>query len=164
MSGGGHSEVAKRRLRIQHVIDERTCVDARARYHQFSFVVPITQHLPLLCLKAIPVTLRRGETQVRIKYRFNFSSPSSQFLYKIDDDNQSLQSKEPVFVDSSGPFFTLYSEAAEDEDNKMVKSWQDDVKGILIFVSFSVRTHFVLCINWKNRLVYSLPQSLYFSL
>ena len=82
MSGGGHSEVAKRRLRIQHVIDERTCVDARARYHQFSFVVPITQHLPLLCLKAIPVTLRRGETQVRIKYRFNFSSPSSQFLYK----------------------------------------------------------------------------------
>ena len=45
------------------------------------------------------------------------------------------QSKGTVFADSSGPFFTLYSEAAEYEDNKMIKRWQDDAKGILIFVS-----------------------------
>ena len=43
----------------------------------------------------------------------------------------------------------------------MVKSWQDDAKGILIFVSSSVRTYIALCINWNNRLVYSLPQSLH---
>ena len=78
MSGGGHA-VAQNSTSL----DVRTCVDARARYYQFSgFVVPITQHLPLLCLKAIPVTLRGGERQVRIKYRFNLSSPSAQVYIK----------------------------------------------------------------------------------
>ena len=51
------------------------------------------------------------------------------------------ESKEPSFGDSSGPFFSIYSKAAEEEDNKMVESWQKDAKDILIFVS-SVSIHF----------------------
>jgi hypothetical protein len=42
---------------------------------------------------------------------------------------------ESNFGDSSGPFFSIYSKAAEDEDNKMVERWQKDADGILIFVS-----------------------------
>ena len=41
------------------------------------------------------------------------------------------------FGDSSGPLFSIYSKAAEDEDNKMVERWQKDADGILIFVSLS---------------------------
>lgn len=43
--------------------------------------------------------------------------------------------EEPSFGDSSGPLFSIYSKAAEEEDNKMVKRWQKDADGILIFVS-----------------------------
>ena len=39
------------------------------------------------------------------------------------------------FGDSSGPLFSIYSRAAEDEDNKMLERWQKDADGILIFVS-----------------------------
>ena len=61
-------------------------------------------------------------------------------LYKIVG-NQSpsapnQQSNKPIFVDSSGPFFTLYSKVAKDEDDETAKRWQEDAKGILIFVSF----------------------------
>jgi len=38
------------------------------------------------------------------------------------------------FNDSSGPLFSMYSEIAEGEDNKMVQYWQKDAEGILIFV------------------------------
>jgi hypothetical protein len=31
--------------------------------------------------------------------------------------------------------FSIFSNAAEEEDNKMIKSWQKDADGILIFVS-----------------------------
>jgi hypothetical protein len=48
--------------------------------------------------------------------------------------NQPLQG-ESNFGDSSGPLFSIYSKAAEDEDNKMVERWQKDADGILIFVS-----------------------------
>ena len=51
------------------------------------------------------------------------------------------------FGDSSGPFFSLYSKIAVDEDNKMVERWQKDADGILIFVSPCVANHIVLCIN-----------------
>ena len=53
------------------------------------------------------------------------------------------ESKEPSFGDSSGPFFSIYSKAAEGEDNEMVKRWQEDATGILIFVSHSVRIYTV---------------------
>jgi len=39
------------------------------------------------------------------------------------------------FGDSSGPLFSIYSKAAEEEDNKMVEHWQKDADGILFFVS-----------------------------
>ena len=36
--------------------------------------------------------------------------------------------------DSSGPLFSIYYKAADEEDNKMTKGWQKDADGILIFV------------------------------
>jgi hypothetical protein len=48
--------------------------------------------------------------------------------------NPSLQA-EYIFGDSSGPLFSMYSKAAEEEDNKMVERWQKDADGILIFVT-----------------------------
>ena len=36
--------------------------------------------------------------------------------------------------DSSGPLFSIYYKAADEEDNKMAKRWQKDADGILIFV------------------------------
>ena len=60
-------------------------------------------------------------------------------VYKTDDDlTQPVLNRprlgEPCFCDSSGPFFSIYSKAAEEEDNKMVERWQKDADGILIFV------------------------------
>ncbi|KAH9987493.1 hypothetical protein BJV77DRAFT_1070467 [Russula vinacea] len=46
--------------------------------------------------------------------------------------NQSLQG-ESTFCDSSGKLFSIYSDVAKDEDNKMVERWQKDADGILIF-------------------------------
>ena len=54
---------------------------------------------------------------------------------------------ESNFGDSSGPLFTIYYKAAEEEDNKMVKRWQDDAKGILIFVSPRVGIRLSLHMN-----------------
>ena len=68
-------------------------------------------------------------------------------LYKIDDGQTPSAPKEPSFGDSSGPFFSIYSKAAEDEDRKMVERWQKDADGILIFVSSSVGIHIVLYAN-----------------
>ena len=96
--------------------------------------------------------------QVRIYLSFKTVLSKFTFLYKIDDRNRTQQSREPFFIDSSGPFFTLYSKAAEDEDNKMVESWQKDAKGILIFVSSCIPIHIALYTNWSTRPVYSLPQ------
>jgi hypothetical protein len=42
---------------------------------------------------------------------------------------------ESNFGDSSEPIFSMYTKAAEEEDNKMVERWQKDADGILIFVS-----------------------------
>ena len=47
--------------------------------------------------------------------------------------------------DSSGSLFTIYSKAAEEEDNKMVERWQKDADGILIFVSPLVNITIPLC-------------------
>ncbi|KAF8494133.1 hypothetical protein F5888DRAFT_1805718 [Russula emetica] len=46
---------------------------------------------------------------------------------------QKLSGDAPDFGDSSGPLFSIYPKAAEDEDNKMVERWQKDADGILIF-------------------------------
>jgi hypothetical protein len=57
---------------------------------------------------------------------------------------------ESNFGDSSGPLFSIYSKAAEDEDNKMVDRWQKDADGILIFVSSRVGIRLYLQINWNT--------------
>jgi hypothetical protein len=58
--------------------------------------------------------------------------------------NQPLQG-ESNFGDSSGPFFSIYSKAAEDEDNKMAERWKNDADGILIFVSQCFNIYRYLC-------------------
>ena len=55
--------------------------------------------------------------------------------------NQPLQGESNI-GDSSGLLFSIYSKAAEEEDNKMVERWQKDADGILIFVS----PPFVICL------------------
>ena len=52
-----------------------------------------------------------------------------------------LSQGESNFGDSSGPLFTLYSEIAEEEDNKMAERWQKDAEGIIIFVRPEVPFH-----------------------
>ena len=61
----------------------------------------------------------------------------------------SLQA-ESIFGDSSGPLFSMYSKAAEEEDNKMVERWQKDADGILIFVSPCVSNPCCFVINWND--------------
>lgn len=55
----------------------------------------------------------------------------------IDDDNLGIDQPsqgESNSPDSSGPLFTMYSNIAEEEDDKMVERWQKDAEGIIIFV------------------------------
>jgi hypothetical protein len=67
---------------------------------------------------------------------------------------------ESNFGDSSRPFFSIYSKAADDEDNKMVEHWQKDADGILIFVSLRLNIRVSSAHELEHyRLVYSLPQS-----
>ena len=79
-------------------------------------------------------------------------------------DSQSMPnqpSQDSNFGDSSGQIFSMYSKAAEEEDNKMAESWQKDADGILIFVSPHVGVRISLCLRQEYyRLVYSLPLSL----
>ncbi|KAH9045865.1 hypothetical protein EDB83DRAFT_1549452 [Lactarius deliciosus] len=39
----------------------------------------------------------------------------------------------PSFVDGSGPIFSMYSERATEDDQKMAESWKADAEGILVF-------------------------------
>ena len=63
--------------------------------------------------------------------------------------NQPLQG-ESNFGDSSGPLFSMYSKAADEEDNKMVERWQKDADGILFFVSPRFAIFLSLHINWNT--------------
>jgi hypothetical protein len=63
--------------------------------------------------------------------------------------NQQSQG-ESNFGDSSGPFFSVYSKAADDEDNKMVERWQKDADGILIFVSPRTNIQISLRIDYNT--------------
>jgi hypothetical protein len=102
---------------------------------------------------AIPQTTRGDVEQGNNPGALFIVSACSKFtnLYKIGGGRtrsaSNEESKEPSFGDSSGPFFSIYSKAAEEEDNKMVERWQKDADGILIFVSSSVRIHIVLYAN-----------------
>jgi hypothetical protein len=39
----------------------------------------------------------------------------------------------------------MYSEHAEEEDNKMAERWQKDADGIIIFVRPTLTIHFEVC-------------------
>ena len=54
---------------------------------------------------------------------------------------------ESNFGDDSGQLFSIYSKVVEEEDNKMVESWQKDADGILIFVSPPVCIRVSLCMK-----------------
>ena len=78
----------------------------------------------------------------------------------MNQESQPLQ-YESNFGDSSGPLFSMYTKAAEDEDNKMAERWQKDADGILIFVSLRIGIHlFLPHILRHYRPAYSLLQLL----
>ena len=72
---------------------------------------------------------------------FDLSPLISQLCIADDPgDHTMATSNQPLqggsnFGDSSGPLFSIYSKAAQEEDNKMVERWQKDADGILFFVS-----------------------------
>ena len=77
--------------------------------------------------------------------------------------NPPLQA-ESIFGDSSGSLFSIYTKAAEEEDNKMVERWQKDADGILIFVSPRVANPSCFVLELEHcRPVYSLLLSLHSS-
>jgi hypothetical protein len=82
--------------------------------------------------------------------------PDSQPAAAQDQQSQPSQGESNV-GDSSGRIFSMYSKAAEDEDNKMAERWQKDAEGILIFVSLRrVCRSFFVHNNMANyRPVYS---------
>ena len=103
----------------------------------------------LQSFKLLPGISSRGP---KVRYLLLHTCSKFTYLYKIGGGrtrsapNEDSEPKEPQFGDSSGPFlahFSIYSNAAEGEDNEMVKRWQEDATGILIFVSHSVRIYIV---------------------
>jgi hypothetical protein len=106
--------------------------------------------------------------QVCVICRFDLFYPTN--LCKTDSDQTWSTPNKPShplggesnFGDSSGPLFSIYSKAAEDEDNKLVERWQKDADGILFFVSLRVGHSSIFAYKLEYyRLVYSLPQSLH---
>ena len=62
--------------------------------------------------------------------------PGSQPPSVLDSDQQSHPPQgESNFADSSGPLFSMYSKAAEDEDDEWIDRMKKASKGIIIFVS-----------------------------
>ena len=98
---------------------------------------------------------RRNRRTRHVTHRFDLSALISQ-LCIVDDrrdhpvttSNQQFQG-ESNLGDSSAPLFSIYSKAAEEEDNKMVEQWQKDAEGILIFVSPRVAIRLSLHMNWN---------------
>ncbi|KAH9991181.1 hypothetical protein BJV77DRAFT_963013 [Russula vinacea] len=58
---------------------------------------------------------------------------------------------EPNFGDSSGPLFSIYSDATKKEDNKMTDRWKADADGILFFTGlFSAATAALLAVTVQD--------------
>ena len=103
----------------------------------------ISRNISSMSQKLLMKTSRARTTQVCVICRFDLFSPKFMNVCKTDSDQTwSTQDKpsqpsggESNFGDSSGPLFSIYSKAAEDEDSKMVDRWQKDADGILFFVS-----------------------------
>jgi hypothetical protein len=68
--------------------------------------------------------------------------PLTSIVHDHGDHRQSpLNQGESNSSDSSASLFSVYYNAADTEDNKMVESWQKDADGILFFVSPRVGIH-----------------------
>ena len=139
--GGGSCQSRANSLAVRHVLSGCTCqlLTPRRSYH-------ITHHV------FNASNYSRGSRAWKQPRCVIYASVLTKLtkLYKIDDGpTRPAQNheKEPSFGDSSGPFFSIYSKAAEEEDNKMVERWQNDADGILIFVSSSVGIYVVLYAN-----------------
>jgi hypothetical protein len=52
----------------------------------------------------------------------------------INDLSAAIREEEPVYGDSSGPLFAIYTTSAEKRDNRVFARWQKDADGIIIFV------------------------------
>ena len=50
----------------------------------------------------------------------------------------------PIYGDSSGPLFTIYSKHAEKVDSGLCERWQKDADGIIIFVRTKVALYTVV--------------------
>ena len=78
-----------------------------------------------------------GTSQVCTNLLRNFSPLLQNYVV---DSHRSHCKGGSNFGDSTGPFFPLYSEIAEEEDNKVTGHWQQDATdGILVFVGPHVR-------------------------
>ena len=67
------------------------------------------------------------------------------------------------FTDASGPLFSMYSKAAEKEDNKTATYLQDGADRILVFVGPFVPIYLRTSIKRIYSVDYSLPLYRYFS-
>ena len=78
----------------------------------------------------------------------------------INDLSAAIREEEPVYGDSSGPLFAIYTTSAEKRDNRVFARWQKDADGIIIFVCRKSRLlHCFIRIREPNRTVYSPPSS-----
>ena len=68
-----------------------------------------------------------------------------------------------LLSDSSQPLFSMYSEMAEEEDNRMATLWQKDADGIRVFVSPFIPIHLRTSTKPIYRLDYSLLLLRHFS-
>jgi len=114
----------------------------------------VVAQTPHQCHKLVTKTSRAGNTPVSITLIFFFLLiPLTAIVNDHGDHpqsplNQSSQG-ESNSSDSSASLFSVYYNAADNEDNKMVESWQKDADGILFFVSPRVG---IICISLANKL------------
>ena len=96
---------------------------------------------------------REGERSTGSRYVLSVDLATPRcFMMSITDINREYSPLTPNqppqlesnFGDSSEPLFSMYTKAAEDEDNKMVERWQRDADGILIFVSLCLVIHIII--------------------
>ena len=88
------------------------------------------------------------------------TNPQDHERLDINDLSAAIREEEPVYGDSSGPLFAIYTTSAEKRDNRVFARWQKDADGIIIFVCRKSRLlHCCIRIREPNRTVYSPPSS-----
>ena len=71
-------------------------------------------------------------------------------LTSLEEAVPSASSKESEFRDSAWPLYSIFSNIAEGEINRMVERCQRDTDGTLIFVSSHLSPQVTLRINWET--------------